>query len=184
MDKVFCIISCNLDYKKRWDIIICTLVLYNSFSIPYELAFSMGSSKIIEGINWAVDSLFLLDILIGFRTTFINKDGKEVICWKEIAKHYFQTSFFIDMIATIPIDYIAREAFNNPDPHLQLFGILKMGRLARLERIIRMLTSSQEVKVMAQLGYILIGIFIYLHWYSCIFWFIVREDATWLPYYL
>lgn len=51
MDKVFCIISCNFEWKKRWDIVICIFVLYNSFSIPYELAFQMGSSKIIEGIN-------------------------------------------------------------------------------------------------------------------------------------
>lgn len=184
MDKVFCIISCNFEWKKRWDIVICIFVLYNSFSIPYELAFQMGSSKIIEGINWAVDSLFLLDIFIGFRTTYIDNDGKEVICGAKIAKHYLQTSFLIDMIATLPIDYIAREAFNNPDPHLQLFGIFKMGRLARLERIIRMLTSTQTIKVIAQLSYIVLGILIYLHWYSCIFWFIVRNDATWLPYYL
>ena len=34
------------------------------------------------------------------------------------------------------------------------------------------------------LSYMLIGIIIYLHWYSCIFWVLVRNDANWVPYYL
>ena len=54
-------------------------VLYNSYSIPYELAFQIGDSDIINGINWAVDSLFLIDIFVGFRTSYMNKDGKEVL---------------------------------------------------------------------------------------------------------
>ena len=159
-------------------------VLYNSYSIPYELAFQIGDSDIINGINWAVDSLFLIDIFVGFRTSYMNKDGKEVLSGSMIAKNYIQNSFLIDFIATIPIDFLARELFDNDDPKLQLFGVLKMGRLARLERIIRMLNSTQTIKVIAQLSYIVIGILIYLHWYCCIFWVIVRDDATWLPYYL
>lgn len=184
LSKAFCIVSHNLEWKKRWDILICVFVLYNSFSIPYELAFTIGESEVIGGINWAVDSLFLIDIFVGFRTSFIDKDGKEVICGWKIASHYLHTSFLIDIIATVPIDLIAREAFRNSDPRLQLFGIFKMGRLARLERIIRMLTSTQTVKVVAQLCYMMISILIYLHWYCCIYWLIVKNDAVWLPNYL
>lgn len=67
---------------------------------------------------------------------------------------------------------------------MALFGILKMGRLTRLKRIIRLLTATQDMKVLAQLCYMAVFIFIYLHWYACIFWLMVRKQATWVPYFL
>lgn len=40
LKKTFLIVSCNLEAKKWWDILICMFVLYNAFQIPFELAFS------------------------------------------------------------------------------------------------------------------------------------------------
>ena len=96
----------------------------------------------IASFNWFIDSLFLIDIFVGFRTSFMDRDGKEVLNGLLIADNYLRSSFCIDFLATLPIDYIAREAFNSDNPNLQLFGILKMGRLARLSRIIRMLVAT------------------------------------------
>ena len=76
------IISLNSDWKKRWDILICMFVLYNSFSIPFELAFHdvhSHASEFVEILNWGVDSLFLIDIFVGFRTSYLDNDGKEVL---------------------------------------------------------------------------------------------------------
>lgn len=101
-----------------------------------------------------------------------------------IAKNYLQTTFHIDLMASIPIEKIAQGVFKSDNPNLQLFGILKMGRFFRLNRIIRLLNTSQILKVIAQLSYIMIFIFIYLHWYACIFWILVKNEASWIPYYL
>lgn len=110
-------VSYNLDWKKRWDILICCFVLYNAFSIPFELAFQ-NNMEMTDGINWAVDAFFIIDILVGFRTSFIDKDGHEILDGWNVAKNYLKTQFTIDLIASIPIDYIAREGFNNDDPNL------------------------------------------------------------------
>ena len=48
----------------------------------------------------------------------MNNDGKEVLSGSMIAKNYVQNSFLIDFIATIPIDLLARELFDNDDPNL------------------------------------------------------------------
>ena len=49
----------------------------------------MGHSNLITAVNWAVDSLFFIDIIVGFRTSFMDKDGKEVLAGKKIAQSYF-----------------------------------------------------------------------------------------------
>ena len=36
----------------------------------------------------------------------------------KIAKNYLMNNFLIDFIATMPIDYMAREMFDNNDPNL------------------------------------------------------------------
>lgn len=79
LEEAYFIISCNLDLKIRWDIFICILVLYNSFSIPFELAFALGQSDAIDAVNWVVDAIFMIDIIVGFRTTFLDFDGKEIV---------------------------------------------------------------------------------------------------------
>lgn len=53
-----------------------------------------------------VDSIFLIDILIVFRTTFINERGVEVTESYDIAVNYLKSSFIIDLMATIPFDEI------------------------------------------------------------------------------
>ena len=72
----------------------------------------------ITAINWEVDSLFFIDIIVGFRTSLMDKDGKEVLSGSIIARNYLQNSFSIDFIATIPVDYVAKELFDNNDPNL------------------------------------------------------------------
>ena len=51
-----------------------------------------------------IDSIFFMDILIVFRTTFINEKGDEITDNFEIAKNYLKSTFIIDFLATIPFD--------------------------------------------------------------------------------
>jgi len=102
-----------------------------------------------------VDFCFALDIIVAFRTTFINTStGLEVVLPKDIAMNYIITGrFFIDMAASIPfedvyiwvtnidIDSIDQRATDNIK--LKFFGVLKLVRLLRLGRIIRFLKFKQ-----------------------------------------
>ena len=50
---------------------------------------------------------FLLDIVVNFRTSFVNKHGDEIFEPKLIAQRYIVGGrFFIDVLATFPFDYI------------------------------------------------------------------------------
>jgi len=56
-------------------------------------------------INWIFDSIFFIDIIVNFRTSFTNTmTGDEVTDFKLIAKNYLKLRFWIDVLATIPFD--------------------------------------------------------------------------------
>ena len=67
--------------------------------------------------NSVIDVLFLIDIIINFRTTFINsKTGDEIADTTLVAQHYICKHaiidfvggrFWIDFLATVPFDTIA-----------------------------------------------------------------------------
>lgn len=55
-------------------------------------------------IDFIVDIMFIIDILINFRTTYVNKNDQVVSHSGKIALHYFKGWFLIDVVAAIPFD--------------------------------------------------------------------------------
>lgn len=54
-----------------------------------------------------IDGLFFIDIIVNFRTTYMNSiTGDEIWSPSMIAKHYIRSiGFWIDFISFIPFDY-------------------------------------------------------------------------------
>lgn len=57
-------------------------------------------------IDLIVDIMFIIDILINFRTTYVNKNDEVVSHPGKIAVHYFKGWFLIDVVAAIPFDLL------------------------------------------------------------------------------
>ena len=55
-------------------------------------------------IDLLVNILFIIDIFINFRTTYVNKNDQLVCDAGKIALHYFKGWFLIDVVAAIPFD--------------------------------------------------------------------------------
>lgn len=53
-----------------------------------------------------VDVTFVIDILINFRTTFVNGQDEVVSHPGRIAVHYLSGWFLIDLVAAIPFDLL------------------------------------------------------------------------------
>ena len=77
--------------KTLWDLFVILLAVWNVFSIPFEVAFSphvqsfpLTFLQSMEGVgflimNSVIDFLFLIDILVYFRTTYYDEHtGDEV----------------------------------------------------------------------------------------------------------
>ena len=57
-------------------------------------------------LNLIIDMIFALDMVITFRTCYIDDYGHEVIKPIEIAKNYLKGAFWVDLFATLPLDVI------------------------------------------------------------------------------
>ena len=141
-------ISCTDKVKQRWDLLIISCVIFNAFSVPMDIAFTPPSMETSEFKIFSVfvDFLYFIDIVICFRTTFVDDSGREISEPRLIAKKYLMGSFSLDLIAGLPLEYIMNHDENNDDLTLKLQGLLKLGRLLRINRIIRFLNARIDLK--------------------------------------
>lgn len=106
-------------FKAVWDWIILLLVIYTAIFTPYVAAFLLSEEKRNKDqsvqerysdpltiIDLIVDIMFIVDILINFRTTYVNKNDEVVSHPGKIAVHYFKGWFLIDVVAAIPFDLL------------------------------------------------------------------------------
>ena len=102
-------------FKAVWDWLILALVISTAVEIPYFAAFlvPLQGSKWshfdevtpLLAVNLLVDVIFIADILINFRTTFLNPSTDEVVSApRQIALHYLKSWFVVDFLSAIPIE--------------------------------------------------------------------------------
>ncbi|KAL3314861.1 hypothetical protein Ciccas_006508 [Cichlidogyrus casuarinus] len=134
------IIKHNGAFKPIWDWFISILVLYTAIFTPYSAAFlllkpSSTNSPVGENatklapvdtvyhtINYIVDCAFILDVLINFRTTYVNKNDEIISGPGRIAVHYFKGWFLIDIVSAIPFDLMLLAMTNNDAQEVSCSG--------------------------------------------------------------
>jgi len=58
-------------------------------------------------LDFIINILFAVDIMVNFRSAYIDtKTGVEIKKSGKVALNYIKTRFFIDLIATVPFDFI------------------------------------------------------------------------------
>ncbi|XP_022099861.1 potassium voltage-gated channel subfamily H member 6-like isoform X2 [Acanthaster planci] len=178
-------------FKAVWDWIILLLVIYTAIVTPYNAAFLLerpaekaaldknpesrsGAERYSDPltvIDLMVDVMFIIDILINFRTTYVNKNDEVVSNPGKIAVHYFKGWFLIDAVAAIPFDLLLFGG--NDKQSTTLIGLLKTARLLRLVRVARKLDRYSEYGAAVLL--LLMCIFALIaHWLACI-WFAIGQ---------
>lgn len=78
----FNVIRATGSFRTRWDILIIILSLWVCFTLPVHIAFEPEGldSMINQVFNTVIDVLYGIDIILNFRTSFINPlTGDEVI---------------------------------------------------------------------------------------------------------
>ncbi|AWP19228.1 putative potassium voltage-gated channel subfamily H member 4 [Scophthalmus maximus] len=166
--------------KALWDWLILLATFYVAVTVPYDVCFashdkggehhSLVSHSTI-GSDIAVELLFILDIVLNFRTTYVSQSGQVVYDARSIYLHYCTTWFFVDLIAALPFDLLY--AFNITVT--SLVHLLKTVRLLRLLRLLQKLDRySQYSAVVLTL---LMSVFALLaHWMACVWYVIGRME--------
>ena len=72
--------------------------------------------NISEKLNYVIDILFFMDILMNFRTTYYNsRTALEITDKNLIVKNYLKGYFIIDLLSTVPFDIIYDLIFDLED---------------------------------------------------------------------
>ncbi|KAJ8385456.1 hypothetical protein AAFF_G00189080 [Aldrovandia affinis] len=178
-------------FKAVWDWLILLLVIYTAIFTPYSAAFLLNdleeqkrrkcgySCSPLNVVDLIVDIMFIIDILINFRTTYVNLNEEVVSHTGKIAIHYFKGWFLIDMVAAIPFDLLIFGS--GSDETTTLIGLLKTARLLRLVRVARKLDRYSEYG--AAVLMLLMCIFALIaHWLACIWYAIGNVEKPYLKH--
>uniref|UniRef100_A0A3B3ZKU7 Uncharacterized protein n=1 Tax=Periophthalmus magnuspinnatus TaxID=409849 RepID=A0A3B3ZKU7_9GOBI len=168
-------------FKAGWDWLILLATFYVAVTVPYNVCFTVGGGRDEGNTNAPrsppsvsdilVEILFILDIVLNFRTTFVSTSGQVVYDARSICVHYVTTWLFVDLIAALPFDLLY--AFNVS----VYFGVnlLKTVRLLRLLRLLQKLERySQYSAVVLTLLMSMFGLL--AHWMACVWYFIGRRE--------
>lgn len=137
-----------------------------------------------EIFNALIDILFMVDVIINFRTTYMNpKTGEEVFDLKMIAKHYLKGRFWLDILASLPLDLIGVLVFsgNSNTIVFEAFGLLKLVRVLRLSRIIMYMNLRDDIKMSLKLIKLVFFLIMYIHCQGCAWYLIVKGNREWIP---
>ncbi|XP_072033698.1 voltage-gated delayed rectifier potassium channel KCNH8-like isoform X2 [Amphiura filiformis] len=173
--------------KSIWDWFVLIATLYIAIVVPFNVAVrqlpSQEKHTVTQVLDILVEVLFLLDIVINFRTTFVSKSGQVVFLQKDIALHYLRGWFVIDLFAAVPFD-ILLAIFNDLDTHQHAFEtqiggasmiqLMKTARLLRLLRILQKMDRYSQYSAVV-LTFLMIAFAMMAHWLACI-WYVIGEQ--------
>jgi len=180
--------------KIVWTLVGLVFIIMECYSIPYFLSF--GSPEQGGGMYYVssvISTYFLCDIVASFITAYTDEDGL-VIRPTMLAKKYMKGWFTLDVLASIPWDWIPQPEENGggaarSSRALRFIRVLRILRLARLLRLAKMkgVMESIETYIEANPLFVFYSHLIRLmfllstliHWAGC-GWYAVgsREDVT------
>ena len=136
-------------FKQIWNWTIFILTVYTALSAPFDLVFGSLTENYhyVELINLCVDTAFILDIVISFRTTYVGNGLEVVSNGRMIRQNYLRGWFAIDFISSAPleiVDIAYRQVKPGDNRIIANLRVLKLIRLLRLFRVLRTLDHYME----------------------------------------
>uniref|UniRef100_A0A673LME1 Potassium/sodium hyperpolarization-activated cyclic nucleotide-gated channel 3-like n=1 Tax=Sinocyclocheilus rhinocerous TaxID=307959 RepID=A0A673LME1_9TELE len=96
------------DFRFCWDLLMLLLMVGNLIILPVGITFFKDENTppwII--FNVVSDTLFLVDLVLNFRTGIVKEDSTEILLDpKAIRQRYLKSWFLVDFVSSIPVDYI------------------------------------------------------------------------------
>jgi hypothetical protein len=85
-----------------WNFIMMLLLLYTATYVPFKTAFVEESSDLVNNIEFSIDSLFFVDLVINFITAYETVDKNIEFRLSRISLTYIRTWFLFDVVSCIP----------------------------------------------------------------------------------
>jgi hypothetical protein len=175
-----CIIHHDSYGRVAWDMLTLFLLFYIGLTLP--LMFAFGDECDLRVPDAIVDLLFIVDVLLNFRTTYLNANAERVSQGKAIARHYLKTWFILDFLSSIPFDHMTSGLI----PGMQSLKMMKVGKLGkvlkllRLSKLLKVAEGSEIIEDLEEivwsthcgkfihLGYLMVLLVVCGHWLACL----------------
>ncbi|XP_071555412.1 voltage-gated delayed rectifier potassium channel KCNH8 isoform X2 [Temnothorax nylanderi] len=160
-------------FKSCWDWLILIATFYVAIIVPYNASFiNIDRPTMVSDV--VVEVLFIFDIVLNFRTTYVSRKGEVVSNSRSIAVNYVKGWFFVDLVAALPFDFLyASDVYSGEDSAHSNIHLVKLTRLLRLARLLQKMDRysqySAVILTMLMLFFILVA-----HWLACI-WYVIAE---------
>ena len=89
-------------FKTVWNLLVILLLGYTSTVVPFQVAFIDEDTSFAAFINYLIDVLFGLDIIVNFFSAYEDSNHRIEIKLKNIARNYLSFWFWFDLAATFP----------------------------------------------------------------------------------
>ncbi|XP_074931843.1 voltage-gated inwardly rectifying potassium channel KCNH3 isoform X2 [Phalacrocorax aristotelis] len=170
-------------FKAGWDGLILLATLYVAVTVPYSVCVGVGTEEGLpaargppSACDLCVEILFMLDIILNFRTTFVSKSGQVVLDPRAVARHYLAGWFPLDLVAALPFDLLAACRVNvYVGAHL-----LKTVRLLRLLRLLPNLDRYSQYSAVV-LALLMVVFALLAHWVACGWFFLGQREVEGSP---
>ena len=161
--------------------------LYVAVAVPYNMAFTLDYSEsrckggdsdkadncyppFLFGLDVIADVILVIDMVLVFLSAHHGDQLELVKDWRQIAKKYVKSYFFLDLLAFIPFNQLANGVSPDSDK-----AILKLMLIFRMLRLARFLSKTNfAVESIYGLGKLICVYFMVGHWMGCALFFMSR----------
>ncbi|XP_069673245.1 voltage-gated delayed rectifier potassium channel KCNH8 isoform X2 [Periplaneta americana] len=170
-------------FKSCWDWLILIATFYVAIVVPYNASF-VNTDRPSMVSDVVVEALFIIDIILNFRTTYVNRKGEVVSNSRSIALNYLKSWFIVDLLAALPFDLLyASDVYSGEESGPSHIHLLKLTRLLRLARLLQKMDRYSQYSAMI-LTLLMLSFTLVAHWLACI-WYVIadkerqRNDEQW-----
>ncbi|CAD8141621.1 unnamed protein product [Paramecium octaurelia] len=150
-------------FRILWDLFTMIVIFFAILILPLDISFTI-ESDFFDNFNIASITIFSLDILINFNTSYQQK-GQYIYDRKLIAKNYLMAWFWIDLMSTFPFDLIInasteeilhsdeidesskQDARDKQQQQQQIANTLKLLRILKFFRFIKVVRLLRVLKL-------------------------------------
>ena len=162
----FLVFRYSSKWIRRWLLLIMFAATYNGFMVPYFIAFE-PKYEFAEGydhVNIIIDLIFILDIFVRIRTTFMDEIlSQEIVDPKVLAKRYIKSQFLIDFLSAIPLDYFAYCVSGDSAEILMYLGAMRLFRIFKMSDIASLINLPDFLKHFVRLIKLVFALTLYIH---------------------
>eukprot|EP01048_Picozoa_sp_COSAG05_P000759 COSAG05_NODE_23_length_31591_cov_92.542995_12_plen_785_part_00 len=165
------------ELRQRWDLLVASMVVVSVWLIPLTVAFQEELDAfelpLFLVLERCIDAAFMLHVILNFRTAIVD-ENMLVSDSRTIAVRYIRGWFLVDIVASVPFDFILNtdNSSSKATGSFRLARLLRLGRLVRVASIARMRMSSNSMRLLKLVFYLLT----LAHWIGCTWYFISKIE--------